>query len=84
VTDDRQIRPFRAQVPQADLDDLTMLPAAVPTAEPPPHELAALGQAERDNRILHWSELERGGHFPAMEVPELLVGDIRAFFRLVR
>jgi epoxide hydrolase len=40
--------------------------------------------AERDNRILHWSELERGGHFPAMEVPELLVGDIRAFFRLVR
>jgi epoxide hydrolase len=28
----------------------------------------------------HWSEFERGGHFAAMEVPELLVGDIRAFF----
>jgi epoxide hydrolase len=32
----------------------------------------------------HWSEFERGGHFAAMEVPELLVGDIRAFFRDLR
>jgi pimeloyl-ACP methyl ester carboxylesterase len=37
--------------------------------------------AERNDRIVHWSELERGGHFPAMEVPDLLVADIRAFFR---
>ncbi|HEX6481317.1 MAG TPA: hypothetical protein VF043_20960 [Ktedonobacteraceae bacterium] len=33
------------------------------------------------NRIKHWSEYDRGGHFPAMEVPELLIGDIREFFR---
>jgi pimeloyl-ACP methyl ester carboxylesterase len=33
------------------------------------------------NRITHWSQFDRGGHFPAMEVPELLVGDIQAFFR---
>ena len=33
---------------------------------------------------LHWSEFDRGGHFPALEVPDLLVGDIRTFFRLVR
>jgi hypothetical protein len=31
--------------------------------------------------IDHWSEFEAGGHFPAMEEPELLAGDIRAFFR---
>jgi hypothetical protein len=24
---------------------------------------------------------DRGGHFPAMEVPDLLTADIRAFFR---
>lgn len=30
--------------------------------------------------ITHWSEFERGGHFPAMEVPELLAEDIRTFF----
>ncbi|MFL1381156.1 epoxide hydrolase family protein [Nocardiopsis protaetiae] len=31
--------------------------------------------------IGHWSEFTEGGHFPAMEVPELLADDIRAFFR---
>ncbi|MFD6450648.1 epoxide hydrolase family protein [Nocardia sp. NPDC060220] len=34
--------------------------------------------------IVHWSEFDRGGHFAAMEVPDLLVGDIRAFFRGLR
>jgi pimeloyl-ACP methyl ester carboxylesterase len=34
--------------------------------------------------IMHWSEFDRGGHFPAMEVPDLLVGDVRAFFRGLR
>jgi pimeloyl-ACP methyl ester carboxylesterase len=39
--------------------------------------------AERGNRIEHWSELDRGGHLPAMEIPDLLVGDLRVFFRRV-
>jgi pimeloyl-ACP methyl ester carboxylesterase len=33
---------------------------------------------------MHWSEFDRGGHFPAMEAPDLLVGDLRAFFRPLR
>jgi epoxide hydrolase len=37
--------------------------------------------AERTNNIVRWTEYERGGHFPAMEQPDLLVADIRAFFR---
>ena len=40
--------------------------------------------AERDNTIVHWSELPRGGHFAAMEEPDLFVGDVRAFFRPLR
>ena len=40
--------------------------------------------AERSNNIVHWSEFDRGGHFPAMEQPDLLVGDIRAFYQGVR
>ena len=32
----------------------------------------------------HYREYERGGHFPAMEVPELLTKDLRAFFRGLR
>jgi microsomal epoxide hydrolase len=36
------------------------------------------------NNIVHWSEFDRGGHFAAMEEPDLLVGDIREFFRRFR
>ena len=28
----------------------------------------------------HWTEYDRGGHFPAMEVPALMVADVRTFF----
>ncbi|MEU6789428.1 epoxide hydrolase family protein [Nonomuraea angiospora] len=40
--------------------------------------------AERDHNVVHWSEFGRGGHFAAMEVPQLLVGDVRTFFRGLR
>lgn len=34
--------------------------------------------------IGHWPEYDRGGHSAAMEVPELLVQDIRLFGRSLR
>jgi epoxide hydrolase len=34
--------------------------------------------------MAHWSEFDKGGHFPAMEVPDLLVGDVRESFRGLR
>lgn len=34
-----------------------------------------------ENAVEHWSQFDRGGHFPAMETPGLLVGDVRTFFR---
>ncbi len=37
-----------------------------------------------DNSIEHFSEFSEGGHFPAMEAPDLLVSDIRSFFRQFR
>ncbi|MFD1827872.1 epoxide hydrolase family protein [Mumia zhuanghuii] len=40
--------------------------------------------AERLYDIRHWSEFESGGHFAAMEVPELLAEDVREFFSRVR
>ena len=40
--------------------------------------------AERSNNIVHWSTFDRGGHFAAMDAPDLLVGDIRKFFRPLR
>jgi pimeloyl-ACP methyl ester carboxylesterase len=40
--------------------------------------------AERANNIVHWSVFDRGGHFAAMDAPDLLVGDLREFFRQFR
>lgn len=41
--------------------------------------------AERDNSaIVHWSEFEGGGHYAALEKPDVLAADIRAFYALLR
>ena len=45
----------------------------------PPRDLA-----ERYYQVARWRELPRGGHFPAIEEPELLAEEIRAFFRPLR
>nr|HET6904857.1 epoxide hydrolase [Ktedonobacteraceae bacterium] len=37
-----------------------------------------------EHQMAHWSQFERGGHFAAMEVPDLLVGDVRQYFRQFR
>jgi pimeloyl-ACP methyl ester carboxylesterase len=45
----------------------------------PPRSLA-----QRLYNIQHWTEMEAGGHFAALEQPQALVEDIRAFFRPLR
>jgi pimeloyl-ACP methyl ester carboxylesterase len=39
---------------------------------------------ERAFDVRHWTVMPRGGHFAALEQPDLLVEDIRAFFRPLR
>jgi pimeloyl-ACP methyl ester carboxylesterase len=34
--------------------------------------------------VVHWTDMPRGGHFAALEQPELLLEDVRAFFRRFR
>ena len=41
--------------------------------------------AERDHQnIVRWTTFDHGGHFAAHKATDLLVGDIRAFFRSLR
>jgi pimeloyl-ACP methyl ester carboxylesterase len=40
--------------------------------------------AEETNTIVRWNEFDGGGHFAALEAPDLLTGDIREFFRSLR
>ncbi|CAA9540151.1 MAG: Epoxide hydrolase [uncultured Thermomicrobiales bacterium] len=50
-----------------------------PVFPPPPRS-----QAEKSYDIIHWTALERGGHFAALEQPDRLLGDMRAFFAVLR
>jgi pimeloyl-ACP methyl ester carboxylesterase len=62
----------RVEVPTG----VAVFPAEIPT---PPRSLA-----ERFYNIQRWTELPAGGHFAALEQPQALVEDIRAFFRPLR
>jgi len=60
-------------------------PATTPTGVAVFAEDVAIRRyAEHGNNIVYWSEFDRGGHFAAMEAPDLLVGDVRTFFRRFR
>ena len=62
-------------------------PSPVPTAVAVfPRDIAVPIRrlAERNHNIVRWTEFDRGGHFAAMEEPDLLVGDLRDSFRPCR
>jgi epoxide hydrolase len=44
-------------------------------------DIAIRRYGEYGNNIVHWSEFDTGGHFAAIDSPDLLVKDIRTFFR---
>jgi epoxide hydrolase len=60
-------------------------PSQVPTGVAVFAEDVAIRRyAEQGNNVVRWTEFDRGGHFAALEAPDLLVGDVRAFFRPLR
>jgi len=62
-------------------------PSPVPTAVAVfPRDIAVPIRrlAERNHNIVRWTEFDRGGHFAAMEEPDLVIGDLRDFFRHYR
>jgi microsomal epoxide hydrolase len=63
----------RAEVPTA----CALFPAEM-SAWPPRSYVDRMFDVQR------WTDMPRGGHFPAMEEPELLIEDIRAFTRSLR
>jgi pimeloyl-ACP methyl ester carboxylesterase len=53
-------------------------PAEMPLLNPPRSVL------ERGFNLVHYTKMPRGGHFACLEQPQLLVDDVRAFFRKIR
>jgi epoxide hydrolase len=48
------------------------------------HDVGIRQFAETDNTITRWVDVDRGGHFAALEEPTSLISDIREFFRGLR
>ncbi|MEU1962925.1 epoxide hydrolase family protein [Nocardia sp. NPDC019304] len=48
------------------------------------HDVGIRRYAEEEHTITRWNDVDRGGHFAAMEEPALLTADIREFFRDLR
>lgn len=53
-------------------------PKEMPYLQPPRSVL------ERNLNLVHYTKMAKGGHFACLEQPQLLVEDVRAFFRKVR
>jgi pimeloyl-ACP methyl ester carboxylesterase len=49
-----------------------------PVFSPPPRS-----HAQKTYNIVHWTQMPAGGHFAALEQPELLLADMRRFFAQV-
>ena len=51
-----------------------------------PHEIIRPPRAwcEQVYNVQHYTRQPKGGHFAAMEQPQLFVDDVRAFFRQLR
>ena len=66
------VRPERIDIPTG----VAVFPAEV---DRPPRSAV-----ERKYDVRRWTEMPAGGHFAAMEQPDALVDEIRAFFRPLR
>ena len=64
------IQPFRIEIPQADVEYL--------------HDRLASARWPGGPPGAHWTEFQRGRHFPAMEAPAELAADLQVFFGPLR
>lgn len=63
----------------------TKEPSGVPTAALMlAHDIGIRRYAETEDTITRWTDVDRGGHFAALEEPTLLTHDVREFFHDLR
>ena len=77
---------FENHLPEMDVPD-GVARVSVPTGVARfPRELVLMPRSwlERRYNIVHWTEMHRGGHFAAMEQPELFADDVTKFFTALR
>jgi pimeloyl-ACP methyl ester carboxylesterase len=76
---------YRGMVDDPDAKGKIMVPTGKASL---PHELPGLDPPrivlERNCNLVHYTKMPRGGHFAFWEQPELMIADVRQFFRKVR
>lgn len=78
-------RYYREEVDWPGPDDRITVPVGVALTATQAYERPPREYVERIcSDIRHWVQLPRGGHFVALEEPDLLADSIRAFFRPLR
>ena len=76
------IKPFELNITQDKIDFILNRVSSYPW-----HEMPSWPPKSCVVRIYNgkwWTEMLRGGHFAAMEEPEALIEDIRAFVQLIK
>jgi pimeloyl-ACP methyl ester carboxylesterase len=69
---------FMSPMPQHGVPQGVLVPADADNPAP-----RAWGERNLQN-LVHWTEARQAGHFPALEAPDHLAADIRAFYDAIR
>jgi microsomal epoxide hydrolase len=59
-------------------------PTGIAAFHDPVYGMPPRSLVERGYNVVHWTDMPGGGHFAAMEAPDLFVADVQKFARLVR
>jgi pimeloyl-ACP methyl ester carboxylesterase len=73
-----------ARAPSLTTADRVEVPVAMALFPKEPWGIPPRSLAERTLNVQRWTEMPRGGHFAALEEPELYANDVLAFFRPLR
>jgi len=68
-----EVRPFRVEVSQEQLDDLRRRIEAQSWVE-----------ASYPNKVVYFNAVDKGGHFAAWEEPQIFSAEVRTAFKSVR
>lgn len=60
------------------------MPTGIAAFRDPVYSMPPRSLVSRGYNIVHWTDMPSGGHFAAMEAPDLFVADVQKFARLVR
>ncbi|HEX7856775.1 MAG TPA: alpha/beta fold hydrolase [Sphingobium sp.] len=66
-----------------DPGDRVTVPTAVAAFRDPVFLMLPRSLVEKSYHVVQWSDMPAGGHFAALEQPELLLADLRKFFDLI-